>query len=117
MGRMFLEELPDERSEILSCKCIHCDTLLSNVKYIKTLTVESMDGLCSVFSELINYHISEEHCMGQYHKTTSLYMYDNNCVLENMYTKQSNELYCKVCLTHIGWKHADDFIIFQNIFI
>ena len=112
MGRIYLEEIKGK----YICYCKECDTPLTDLSNMKTLNVETVKGTGTVFTTCDNIIISNVSTIGQFHKSSELYMLDFDCPLECMYTFQCNEIYCKVCLLHIGWSIHNSFVLLKSNF-
>lgn len=109
---LFIEEM-DCR---LKCSCHHCNTQLSGLQFLKNINIETVKGNCVKFTKLINYIESKDATVGQFHKSELVYMFDYDSPLENMYTFDCNELYCKCCMSFLGWSHKNEFIILKKKF-
>ena len=114
MGRVYLDYLEDSS---LNIRCRKCDTHLT---HLKNLDIETVEGRCSNFTNLINYIQDDILTIGHFHKSDYLYMYDIDCPIDNIYSGICCQIYCKMCLTKIGWKHKHNeyvqFLLLKEIF-
>ena len=112
MGRIFIEEIHGK----YTCSCKQCDTPLTDLSKMKTLNVETVKGRGTVFTTCSNIIVSNVNTIGQFHKSSELYLFDFDCPLECMYTGECRNIYCKVCLFHIGWKNSNNYVLLKSRF-
>ena len=102
MGRLFLEYIDSKR---LNFYCRHCKVVLTDIEYLKTLNIETVIGNCSTFNEMVNIYKSQKSTIGQFHKSSELYMYDFDAPLLCQYSGYCKDVYCNQCSTMLGWYH------------
>ena len=105
MGRVYLDFLEDSS---LNIRCRKCDTQLTHLNDLKKLDIETVEGKCSNFTKLINYISDTQLTIGQFHKSNYVYMYDIDCPIDNINSGACCQIYCKMCMIHIGWKHTQN---------
>ena len=118
MGKEFIEYLDSKKLNIM---CKHCNNVITDIEYLKTLSVETVLGQCTTFTETVNTYDSQNCSNGQFHKSDLVYIYDINSPFQCRYSGHCYILYCKICHVCLGWKHIDNnniptFLILKNKF-
>ena len=112
MGRLFIEYVEDSKLNFL---CHECNIVISDMKYLKNINIETVHGQCIGFTKLINITEIKNKCKGQMHKSELVYMYDDDCPLDGLYVSETFNVNCRSCNKHLGWKHKDTYIILKKL--
>ena len=118
MGRVFIESMEDSS---VKCVCRLCDTHLSDLHYLKNFQIETVEGHCVTFINVINYTTQTDCTIGQFHKSEHLYMYNCDSPLQCNHSGQCHKIYCTHCFSFLGWKHSNSasetlYIILKKVF-
>lgn len=114
MGLLFQEYI-----ENVSLNCRLCDMQLIDVHDVLYKNIETTNGESIIVKNVMNVMFSYNT------KTSSLNMYDtfitfdDDCPFVTSDTGTCNEIYCKKCMFHIGFKDTKHekhvFICFKNV--
>ena len=105
MGILHLENM--DANNALYYKCTLCDTSIGYMNDIKKTGGETKShGMVWSFKKIQNHEISRNVRRIQVIKGIRLFLIDDD-PLENTEVINVNDIHCKKCNSHLGWKAGD----------